>query len=362
MKKTITATIAVLLIVALAITLASFLNKPTMTADAADDFLQATYISTHGQLPDVEGGHRTDAQAVEYWTAQGAESGKIFKITTGEQFYNYLNGSYSEYTHAYLANDVSFAYSGAPSGYDYTVSKISSNAVFNRTLDGNGYTLALGGGTGVVDNDGSQYYQESDNYNSHGSTTYRYTGFLMAVNKGILMNLIIDYNSNHGGIAAVEGNIGKSQSPNWSGSDNQDYTGLFIKNQATLGGVGGVIAGLNGDGGIIDNVRLNLNGNFKMITRQGNRGSFYENFTFVGGYVGRAGRGSSIANSQIVIGDSVGVYSGTQGRTTDINDWDSYTLAVAGGIVGKIDQSKKEGDITKAAVVKYCAVSGSGRV
>ncbi|MDE7336887.1 MAG: hypothetical protein K2N32_02100, partial [Clostridia bacterium] len=55
MKKTITAGVAVLLIVVLAIALASFLNKP-MIANADENLLQATYVGDHGQLPDVDGG------------------------------------------------------------------------------------------------------------------------------------------------------------------------------------------------------------------------------------------------------------------------------------------------------------------
>lgn len=371
MKKTITASIAVLLIVALAIALACFLNKPVPTTNAAGEFFRATYVSSHGLLTDEdltadEQGrkHRTKAQESAYLNT--AES-NILEITTGQTLYEFLNGGHSQYSHAYLAADVSFAYSnatGAPQDYQYKVEKSSSNATFTRVLDGNGYTLSLWGGTGFVSGDTS--VTSADNYFGFGgSSTTCYTGFLMAINQGTVKNLTVDYLSNHIAIAAYVGNQGKNNGGGfWSGSDNTESTGLFVSNGSNIGATGGVIAGFNDKGGQLDNVRLNLKSAFKIIDRAGTNGNIYNNFSFAGGLVGRAGGGSSINNCQIDISDSAGVYAGSAGKSTGLFD-DAYTLSVAGGLVGRIDQGARSSQLSAdlvPAIVQYSAVSGSGKV
>ncbi len=363
-KKTITAIIAVLLIVVLAITLASFLNKP-MIADAAENVLKATYAGTHGQLTDVEGGHRTDEQAKQNLVANyGASESMILKITTGQQLYEFINGEslLAGYTHAYLANDVGIAYSGgngAGLGYDYTTNKNSSGAIFDKVLDGNGYTLNLWGGVGYI-----EYTEYTDNYFSAGNTLYRYSGLFAAINRGTIANLVIDYKSNHGGITATTGNSsGINIQPGFLGADADLATGLFNEN-GLFGVSAGIVVGMNGEGGNIDNVRLNVNGNFKVIDFQGGESDMYYNCAFVGGFAGRAGKNSNIKNSQINIADNAGVYSGVEGPRLDNGLWDGWGLAVAGGLVGKMDKgmAETEGGEIKNSRMEYCAVTGGGTV
>ena len=366
MKKTLMSCIAILLIAVLAITLTSFLNKP-MTANAADNLFKATLASDAGQLPDVEGGHRSDTDAKNYLKNNyGAPEGGVLKITSGEQLYDFINNSSNAYRYAYLANDVGIAYSdgnGAGEGYDYKTSAISSAAVFNKVLDGNGYKVNIWGGVGVYGgSNGSSYVLETDTYFTSGTTYYNYTGYLMAINRGTVMNLTVDYKSSHFAITAVRGNMrGTAVSSGFIGQDGVQTTGLF-DNDGGAGAVAGIIAGMNGDGGTIDNVRLNLNSNFKVVDYQGSSGEMYKNFAFAGGFVGRAGRGSTLKNSHIDMAEGTGIYCGVQGAELKLVGWDGWGLALSGGLVGKIDQGAAEGDIMKNAVVEYCAVTGSGTV
>ena len=360
MKKTVTSIIAILLVAALAITLASFLNKP-MTAKAADNVFSATYAGTHGQLPDVDGGHRTDEQEAEYFS--GVSSDKVLKITTGEQLYNFINGE-SDKTHAYLANDVGIAYSsgtGAGTGYDFTTDKTSSSAIFTKTLDGNGYTVNIWSGQGQYE----YYTDRNDTYFTFGATSYRYTGLLMAINKGTVENLTIEYRANHGGITATTGIY---WSGGWKGNTGieSDTNCIYSPEGSNDNTIAGVVAGMNGDGGVINNVRLNLGSNFKVINKLSAKGSndLIYNMGFVGGMVGRLGRGSSMKNSQIDIAENAGIYCGVAGSadgTWALTD-DMASLAVAGGLIGKIDQGVMDGDVVKNAVVEYCAVTGSGTI
>ncbi|MDE7078578.1 MAG: hypothetical protein K2O95_00500 [Clostridia bacterium] len=359
MKKTVTSIIAILLVAVLAIALASFLNKP-MTAKAAGNVFSATYAGTHGQLTDVEGGHRTDEQEVAYLNV---DSSKILKITTGEQLYNFINGE-SNYTHAYLANDVGIAYAngtGAGSGYDFTTDKVSSSAIFTKFLDGNGYTVNIWAGTGQY-----EYYTDTnDTYFTFGATSYRYTGMLMAINKGTVENFTIKYRSSHGAITATTGIY---WSGGWQGNKSMetDTDCIYSPAGSNNNTVAGVVAGMNGDGGVIDNVRLNLNNNFKVLNKLSEKGSndLIYNMAFVGGLVGRLGRGSSMLNSQIDIAENAGVYCGVAGSAdgTWVLTDNMASLAIAGGLIGKIDQGAMEGDVMKNAIVQYSAVTGSGIV
>lgn len=354
MKKTLISCVAALLIIALAIALVSFLNNSD-TADAAQNILKATYVGNHGQLSDVEGGHRTDAQEEQYLQAKYG-GGSILKITTGQQLYEFIN-SETSYSYAYLANDVGIAYSNNNiEEYYYMVSNSSSNAIFTKVLDGNGYKVSLWGGTGSTN-----YRELSDNYFSFGSTTYRYTGLLMAVNRGTIENLTVDYSSNHGTIVANTGGIDKGL-----GFTTMDYdtnTGLFTDNGSTGTGAG-IVTGLNDDKGVIDNVRVNITSPFKVVDWcDSNNGDMNKNFAFVGGIVGRAGNGSMLKNSQIDIDENAGIYCGVEGYPIGSTK-QGKGLAVAGGLVGKIDKGVMDttSQAMKNACVEYCAVTGAGTI
>ena len=175
---------------------------------------------------------------------------------------------------------------------------------------------------------------------------------------------MIDYKSNHGGITATTGNSsGINIQPGFLGADADLATGLFNEN-GLFGVSAGIVVGMNGEGGNIDNVRLNVNGNFKVIDFQGGESDMYYNCAFVGGFAGRAGKNSNIKNSQINIADNAGVYSGVEGPRLDNGLWDGWGLAVAGGLVGKMDKgmAETEGGEIKNSRMEYCAVTGGGTV
>ncbi|MDE6188863.1 MAG: hypothetical protein K2G37_01075 [Clostridia bacterium] len=356
-KKTVLACIAVLLVAALAITLSFFLNAP-LTAQADETNLHATYGGTHGQ---IDGGPKSDADALDnVIKTYGVNAANVYKIDNGEKLFNFLNGNVStNYTHAYLSNDVSIAYGGganAAGAYDYYASVNSSNAIFNRVLDGNGHTVRIWSETGQIN-----YVDQTDGYYSYGNITYRVGGLMVAVNNGTISNLTVEYNANHGTVSAV---LGWTYSwPNWknNGMDNNETDCLWTP-QSNNSTIFGVIAGQNDAGGLIDNVRVNINNNLKVVDRQStSNGYLVYNMIYLGGLAGRARPDSKIRNCQVNIANNTGIYGAAEGDDLHSGN-DKGSLAIVGGILGKIDQSYSDESGSHNAVLEYCAITGSGMV
>ena len=329
--------IAVLLIAVLAVAMSSALGAEQMSVVSAateETLMYASYNGTNGQITDdaAEDGHYTKSQLAAQLGLSDVNS--LLTITNGQMLYDYLNnsGSYSSYQYAYLANDVAIAFSGInKSGYS-TVSVHSSNSVFTKYLDGNGYKVSIEAGSG-----NGSYYTTTENPGNTNkddsrSGTYAYTGYLCAVNQGTIKNLTINFSSNHIITQSVS-------EPN----------ALYVpQNAGVIAGLG-VIAGWNK--GTIDNVRLNLNGVFGVYMKPGGDRTLFENTSYVGGVAGVMTTGI-ISNSQVNIATDGGVAVFVEGQTAGLDHWN--TGSVAAGILGKI----QVGD----AKVQYCAVTGSGRI
>ncbi len=355
--------IAALLIAALATTLC-FIDgsgSAVPSANAAEALSVSSYRGTEGQVEsyiDDAGqivepekaedgrGHFTKAQLAAQLNV-GASA--IKEITNGNDLYRYFNGEFSE-EYAMLTQDVSLSYNIEKPGYD-KVAVNSSNSTFSKYFDGNGYTVNLHGGVGT----GNFSAEYLDKYDSFGAIYYQHTGYLCAINKGTIKNVTIEYTSSHTAINASTGVSG-----DYDGPMNVDTAyGLFSPDPNNCFGTAGIIAGLNGDGGLIDNIKLNLNDAFKYIAWRGKGSSkhgshrYAENATAAGGIAGRAGDGSVISNSLVNISERAGVYAGTRGIAGWATD-DKSGLAMAGGFVGKMDAG--------TASITYCALTGSGAV
>ena len=335
--KTSISVIAVLLIVALAVALVAFMGieTPSQQAKAEEQLMYAQYNGTNGQITDdsAENGHYTRTQIAAQVGLGDAT--RLLAITTGEQLYNFLNnqGSESGYDYAYLENDVAIAFSNiSKSGY-YTVSANSTNAVFTKYLEGNGYKVSIEAGSGdgaFVEGD-----QTGDYGGRHGENGGRhiYTGYLTAINQGTIKNLTIDFASNHNSIEQAD-------------SSNK---ALFVGDTNSVAG-GGIVAGLNK--GTIDNIRLNLNGVFSFYKKPGSDRKLYQNTIYTGGIAGAMTAGI-ISNSQVHIESNAGVSAFAEGRRTSVTDaWGTGTAAA--GILGKIQQGDSK--------VMYCALTGSGTI
>lgn len=317
--KTSISVIAVLLIVALAMTLSLFMGteKAGQTVLAEEKLMYAQYNGTNGQITDASAvdGHYSRAQIA---AQVGVDATRVLAITTGDALYNFLNnqGSESGYDYAYLENDVTIS------------GKNSTSATFSKYLEGNGYTLSLsvGGGNGVFASTGDMI---GDNGGNH-----LYTGYLTAINQGTIKNLTIDFSSNHSIV-----------------SSSTNATNMLIAPSADSIATAGVIAGLNK--GTIDNVRLNLNSVFSVYKKGGSDRKLYQNTLYVGGIAGAMSEGI-ISNSQVNISSNGGVSAFAEGKeaTWPTDHWNSGTAA--GGILGKIQAGN--------AKVLYCAVTGSGTI
>lgn len=328
--------IAVLLIVALAMTLSSFVSmqNPAEKAQAEENLMYAQYNGTNGQITDASAvdGHYSRAQIAAQVGLE--DPTKLLAITDGQMLYNYLNNlAYTDVQYAYLANDVAIAYSNiTKSGY-HTVANHSTNGTFTKYLEGNGYKLSLevGAGDGVF----AEGDKTGDNGGRHGENGGRhiYTGYMTAINQGTIKNLTVDFTSNHIIISSATSN----------------NVALFVGDRNSVAGAG-IIAGLNK--GTIDNVRVNINNVFSVYKRPGSDRKLYQNTIYVGGIAGVMTAGI-ISNSQVNIDGNAGVSAFAEGKkTTLIDAWGTGTAA--GGILGKIQKGDSK--------VRYCAVTGSGTI
>ena len=325
--------IAVLLIAVLAVAMSSALGAEQMSVVSAateETLMYASYNGTNGQITDdaAVDGHYTKSQLAAQLGLSDPNS--LLAITSGQMLYDYLNnsGSYSSYQYAYLANDVAIAFSGiSKSGYS-TVSVHSSNSVFTKYLDGNGYKVSIEAGSG-----NGSFANPGDNTGDNGGTHW-FTGYLCAVNQGTIKNLTIDFSSNH--------IITQSASnPN----------ALYVPQDSGVVASAGIVTGLNK--GTIDNIRLNVNGIFNFYMKPGGDRKLYQNTGYVGGIAGAMTAGI-LSDSQVNIATDGGIEVFVEGEAAfwPTDHWNSGTAA--GGMIGKLQSG--------SAKVEYCALTGSGRI
>ena len=325
--------IAVLLIAVLAVAMSSALGAEQMSVVSAateETLMYASYNGTNGQITDdaAVDGHYDKSQLAAQLGLSDPNS--LLAITSGQMLYDYLNnsGSYSSYQYAFLANDVAIAFSGiSKSGYS-TVSVHSSNSVFTKYLDGNGYKVSIEAGSG-----NGSFANPGDNTGDNGGTHW-FTGYLCAVNQGTIKNLTIDFTSNH--------IITQSASnPN----------ALYVPQDSGVVASAGIVTGLNK--GTIDNIRLNVNGIFNFYMKPGGDRKLYQNTGYVGGIAGAMTAGV-LSNSQVNISTDGGIEVFVEGEAAfwPTDHWNSGTAA--GGMIGKLQSG--------SAKVEYCALTGGGRI
>ncbi|MDE5911816.1 MAG: hypothetical protein K2H24_05730, partial [Clostridia bacterium] len=283
----------------------------------------------------------------------GVSTSQVFSIASGLELYKFLNGEYSSYKVGFLTRDVAIAYNATVDGYD-TISENSSAAIFDDIFDGNGYTVKIYGGAGKANStteitDDSDYrltYRNDAEKYDYINVWYEYTGFLVAQNYGTIANFTIDYTSPHNVIEAV--NVGDL---------NTSTANRLLSNRDGVF-VAGIVAGLNGYGGVIDNLKINVRNAFTIIklnSTKSNGGLFTESTGYSGGIAGRIEDNSKINNCWVDLAYGSGIFAGAEGRVSRFPATDNNnTCAIAGGIVGNID--------TGTAQITYCALSGSGQV
>ncbi|MDE6275966.1 MAG: hypothetical protein K2M75_05440 [Clostridia bacterium] len=350
--------ISVAIIVALALALVGVMhlsNSQPKAQAAAGTLYKAEYqgengtTAAHLQLADMRQKYDNLADS------------NIYQISTGAELYNFLNGIVNRKV-GFLTKDVYLSYNSDRSGYD-RVNVNSSNAIFQsgRVLDGNGYTINIYGGSGnaggtndsdkitaVTDETRATYGRQGEKYDGT-NVWYEYTGFLVAQNYGTIKDCTINYNSPHTNIEADKGQTGKDV----IGALGMDATNKILSSQEGML-CAGIITGLNGYGGSIDNVKLNVTSAFTVVKKEGTKHGWYlENGCYAGAIAGRAENNSVINNCWVDLASGTGVFAGAQGQGGLSTD-DRTSFAVAGGLVGNLDSGT--GKIT------YCALTGTGAV
>ena len=251
---------AIVIVIALALSLAmvAVMRAPNNEAHAAaGDVYFSEYKGNNGTLEGVPDGHYTVEQV-----AQKYNVGQSFllAIDNGATLYNFLNGAYETCPVGYLTADVGISYNTVKDGH-YKIDQNSSNAIFDRVLEGNGYTVSIYGGAGYANSTeeirDDQDYRKTrrnnlDKYgNANAEIWYEYTGFLVAQNYGTIANLTIEYSSPHTTITADKG-VTNGTGPLGLSTSNR----IMSSREGTF--VAGIVAGLNGYNGKIDNIRLNV--------------------------------------------------------------------------------------------------------
>lgn len=349
--------ISIAIIAALVLSLAgvTFLTNSQPKANAADTstLYKAEYKGENGTAKHVD----ASTIAARY----GVSTTEVVKITSGSMLFAFLNGTNYNYKVGYLSTNVSISYDSAhTSGYDY-VGVSSSAAIFEpgRVLDGNGWEINIYGGVGISNStnevtDAQDYratYRKSGGLYDKLNVWYEYTGFLVAQNYGTINNCTINYDSSHTIIDATSGVVGSE-----TGGLGMDTTNrIFSRSEGVFSA--GIVAGLNGYGGVIDNVKINATKSFTVVKRAGKTGYYLENGCYAGAIAGRAEDNSTINNCWVDLADGGGVFAGSQGKsgTAAFASTDNLAvLAMAGGIVGNINAG--------TAKISYCALTGSGAV
>ena len=237
---------------------------------------------------------------------------------------------------------------------------------FKGVLDGNGHTITLNGesGTGAI---GSFAYVNTDTYgirenlqigdyvDGKGIDGINAAGLLVGANEGTIANLVINYSSKMALPTKTNSNqvVGDNL---LSSAENPEFMTSF-----------GIVSGINF--GTIDNVRVNVEGNFVGRQRSSSRnlGSqdkkhnarSIENTAIVGTLTGILARGS-ISNTHVDIANGVIVAATADNREVyrilgGIPDtsWRN-AVAIAGGMVGFF--------VGNEGMLQDSYLSGSGNV
>ena len=354
--------IAIVIALALSLVTMTFLKdaQPNAQADEASTLYVAEYKGDNGTTP-------THLTLSEIANKYNVNSANVYEITNGAELYNFLTGNVasSKKQIGYLTKDVGIAYNPAVSidGYS-TVYANSSDAIFEkgRTFDGNGFTINIYGGAGLATS--SKTLKDSEEHrvtNRNGAAAYdsfnvwyEFTGYLVAQNYGTLKDFTVNYTSPHTGITATKG---------VSSGDGDLGVGVTNRILSSQEGVctAGIVTGITGYDGKIDNIRVNVRSAFTAVRRnagasgQGDTGLFHGNAVYAGAIAGRIEDNSTINNCWVDLSSGAGVYAGAQGINSPFPATDNNnSLAIAGGIVGNID--------TGTAKITYCALTGSGQV
>lgn len=150
---------------------------------AAGDMYVAEYVGDNGSLPGDA--HLTKEEIAAKYNKSTLS---VLTINSGQMLYDFLNGNYANYSVGYLESNVGISYNSVKEGY-YNTNVNSSNAIFDRIFDGNGYTLNLYGGVGdansnveISDND-ARRKSRRNNLDGYGpiEVWYEYTGFLLSL-------------------------------------------------------------------------------------------------------------------------------------------------------------------------------------
>ncbi|MDE5756341.1 MAG: hypothetical protein K2I23_04555 [Clostridia bacterium] len=356
--------VAIVIALVLSLVAVAFLKdaQPQAQAAAGDTLYMAEYKGDNGT---TSASLDLSAMAQKY----GVSSDTIYAINNGGELYNFLTGNVaiSKKKIGFLTQDVGIAYNPPSTieGY-YTVNVSSSDAIFEkgRIFDGNGHTINIYGGAGISNS--STEVRDTDeprlsNRNGAGrydnfDIWYEYTGYLVAQNYGTLKDFTVNYTSPHTIISATWGETGTKEGDLGMATSNRILSakeGLFSA---------GIITGLNGYNGVIDNIKVNVKNAFTVIKReagvasgQKKTGQFQENSAYAGAIAGRIEDNSIINYCWVDLAEGTGIFAGAKGKATSFALTDEHnSMAIAGGIVGNIDAG--------TAKITYCSLSGSGQV
>lgn len=357
---------AVALVAVLALVFGVFFQSSQPIAQAADS---ASYLAEYqGNNGRVDGPYDGHFGMSDIASRYGVAQGSVMAIDTGAKLYNFLNNQYPDKAVGYLTGDVAISYNIDRDGYD-RINVNSSSAVFDKVFDGNGYTIKLHGGEGAAESTQEIKDDQDDRLTRRNGMQayagcnlwYEYSGFLVAQNYGTIANVTIDYTSPHVMIAATQGS---QTSPGGLGNDTK--TGMITSARPGIFSMG-IVAGINGYNGVIDNVKLNVANAFVAVKLlySNKTGEYTENTCYAGGIAGRIEDNSRISNCWVDLAATAGVMGVAQGKNKSWPTDTQFSMAVVGGIVGNIDGnldgiSGKEG--MGSGKILSCVLSGEGQV
>lgn len=217
-----------------------------------------------------------------------------------------------------------------------TLGMSSSTAAFFGILEGNAYTITITapvGGSTLSYN--GNYTNTAGNMSSDSNYKgYQYAGMICAVNRGMIMDCNIVWNSDYTPDTTIAASNLSLNSP-----ANYEATS-----------VGGIVCGLLYNGTIF-NCNLTANGAFTVCHQAttSNTG-MRNNSVMVGGYAGVMAENSRIERS--TINNYGGITASAEGPSSGVST--KMAMTVSGGLVGAITKT--------TAYVKNCSLTGNGSV
>lgn len=338
-KKLFITIISAILIVSLVCALLVLIDRDTTKQEAvAEELISANSTTTDGMIDGVEGKHATLTELQN----KAIASGKTLKtISTQSELEDFLaNNVSTDYGALYnVSGDLTLDWK---KGDNYA----SSNKYMRGAFDGNGYTINIkaGIGKGAFASGYAAKHIINTDASLGGSDTASMpiyiapSGFFVAINEGIIKNVIFSYTSTH-----IEPN----------GRDANGGSSLYNSYDHGVTPAFGIIAGMS-DGGEISNCKVIIKNPFVLYgTGSGSltsNGRFRENSAIAGGAVGLVTNGATISNITVDLQSSFSVVC--RGNTNTANSARA-TLTCAGGIIGNFVP-------IGGTTVKYCTVLGNG--